>query len=651
MNKFSKIQDKTPLMPEDLSAQSFDAMAEQFTKLLEKVENSTNSAPLLPEAYRLAEMTTKISDLRPFNTKVFAAIFKKSSKSQIKKIVDTLNNKNLDNILKDCNIASQAPAAVEICFNCLLSQVSTADDNDFWKLSSAVTGYLSFATDDELPKMIDQVNAQKSYPSFWEKIIAKYGQLYAQKPAVREKLWDTICQDANYGSLYANLTAVATADESKIPQILQIIGAKITDVRQDASDLTKAYEALGQISKISQNRWEEINKLFERGLQNIQNNDSSKKTAYRMQGKIEELKSSISLGQRVGKTENNPFGFKKIDSIQPEEICILYLGGDGTQTDKQANGYLSSTQKLLENNLSPEDLSKVSLYAPVYNFGAWDDRFLVFNGNLARTKLMQDYHRNIKISQTLNEDTLHPRYIDQLFKQAFLPRISDQNGQKLSTDKACRNIRKLNIVAHCHGAYTFLKLEEKMQQKMAELGYSAQDRAKIQRQLLCIAQSPYAPLGVSKSTMISFASVKDDEVSHYNNFETEIRRMSINSNVLFGYFPGKRGELLLVPSMGDGVDQHNFIGYDYNQQGLSTEGQALTIFIGNAIVNGVKHSIHDSDTPLPSTKELVCGPNKTAQRCFEQLRENGAKMWQIMASNTVARLKTKLVRNQSRNQR
>ena len=77
MNKFSKIQDKTPLMPEDLSAQSFDAMAEQFTKLLEKVENSTNSAPLLPEAYRLAEMTTKISDLRPFNTKVFAAIFKK----------------------------------------------------------------------------------------------------------------------------------------------------------------------------------------------------------------------------------------------------------------------------------------------------------------------------------------------------------------------------------------------------------------------------------------------------------------------------------------------------------------------------------------------------------------------------------------------
>ena len=156
------------------------------------------------------------------------------SKSQIKKIVDTLNNKNLDNILKDCNIASQAPAAVEICFNCLLSQVSTADDNDFWKLSSAVTGYLSFATDDELPKMIDQVNAQKSYPSFWEKIIAKYGQLYAQKPAVREKLWDTICQDANYGSLYANLTAVATADESKIPQILQIIGAKITDVRQDA---------------------------------------------------------------------------------------------------------------------------------------------------------------------------------------------------------------------------------------------------------------------------------------------------------------------------------------------------------------------------------------------------------------------------------
>ena len=599
----------------------------------------------------MAERTIKISDLRYFNIKIFAEIFKKSSKSQIQKIVDTLHNKNLDNLLKDCNVASQAPAAVEICFNTLLSQVPTASENDLGMLSSAVAGYLSYAIDDELPKMIEQVNAQKSYPSFWEKVVSKYGQLYAQKSALREKLWDTMCQDARYGALYTNLAAVATADESKIDTILQIIGAKITDVRQDASDLTIAYKALGQISKISQNHLEEINTLFERGLQNTQNNENSKKMAYRMQGKVEELKSSISLGQRVDKTENNPFGFKKIDTIQPDDICILYLGGDGTLTDKQANAYLSSTQKLLEDNLSQEDFQKVSLYAPVYNFGEWDDRYLVFNGNLARTKLMQDYHRKIKISKLLNEDTLHPRYINQLFNQVFLPRISDENGEKLSTDKACRNIRKLNIVAHCHGAYTFLKLEEKMQQKMAELGYSVQDCSKIQRQLLCITQAPYAPLGVSKSTMISFASAKDDDVSHYNNFETEIRRMSINNDVLFSYFPGKQGELFLVPSMGDAVDQHNFIGYDPKQQGLSPEGQALTIFIGNAIVNGVKHSISNSEELLPSTKELVCGSNKNAQKCFERLKENGAKMWQIMSSNAAAHLKIKLAQNQNRNQR
>ena len=188
-----------------------------------------------------------------------------------------------------------------------------------------------------------------------------------------------------------------------------------------------------------------------------------------------------------------------------------------------------------------------------------------------------------------------------------------------------------------------------MQQKMAELGYSVQDCSKIQRQLLCITQAPYAPFGVSKSTMISFASAKDDEVSHYNNFEMEIRQMSMNNNVLFSYFPGKQGELFLVPSLGDAVEQHNFIGYDTHQQGLSSEGQAWTKFIGNAIVNGVKHSISNAEEPLPSTKELVCGSDQNAQKCFERLKDNGAKMWQMMSSNVAARLKIK--HNQSYNQR
>ena len=86
---------------------------------------------------------------------------------------------------------------------------------------------------------------------------------------------------------------------------------------------------------------------------------------------------------------------------------------------------------------------------------------------------------------------------------------------------------------------------------MKELGYSRQEQAQIQKELLCVAHAPFAPLGVSKSTMISFVSAQDWEIRHYNNFEKEIRPLSKNNKVLLSYFPDKKGEMFLAPSLGE----------------------------------------------------------------------------------------------------
>ena len=40
--------------------------------------------------------------------------------------------------------------------------------------------------------------------------------------------------------------------------------------------------------------------------------------------------------------------------------------------------------------------------------------------------------------------------------------------------------------------------------------------------------------------MISFVSAQDDDISHYNNFEKEVRRMSMNNEVMLSYFPKKK---------------------------------------------------------------------------------------------------------------
>ena len=137
--------------------------------------------------------------------------------------------------------------------------------------------------------------------------------------------------------------------------------------------------------------------------------------------------------------------------------------------------------------------------------------------------------------------------------------------------------------------------------------------------------------------MISFVSAQDDEISHYNNFEKEIRRMSKNSEVTLSYFSGKQGEMFLTPSMGAEVEQHNFLGYDTTQKGLSKEGQAILGLSGSTIVNGVKNSL--SGQPLPEVKELVCGKDEKYQKFFDKLQENGAKIWQKISTNTVMRLK------------
>ena len=173
---------------------------------------------------------------------------------------------------------------------------------------------------------------------------------------------------------------------------------------------------------------------------------------------------------------------------------------------------------------------------------------------------------------------------------------------------------------------------------MQELGYSAEERAKIQHELLCISHAPYAPLGVSKSTMISFVSAKDSGIDHYNNFDVEIRNMLKNNEVQLSYFPDKQGKMFLTPSMGD-VDQHDFFGYNPATRGCSKEGQAVLNLAGNAIINGIKSSI--SGEPLPSVKDIVCGQDEKCRQFFDVLRENGAKMWQKMSLNTALRLKAK----------
>lgn len=481
-------------------------------------------------------------------------------------------------------------------------------------------------------------------------LIETFEKLYYLNPSlatlIEEKIWSFKPQNPKeYTILFRNLAAFIDIDFEKIDRCLTVINQHISDQNMDASSLNAAYHTLGLIRKFKTDK-SEVDRIFLKGLQSPANNNLSRKNAYRHMGRIEELYSQATLGQRIEKSTDNEFGWRPIDQISETETCVLYLGGNGTETDKQANGYLKAVEDLMiRNNLK----DKVALYAAVYDFGAFEDKEFVFDDEIARRKLMEDYKRGVRKSRETSkiewveqryrqakrmEDNIHPRYVKQIFDHAVLPRLVDKNGQKLPFGEAALRIRKLNIAAHCHGAYTFIKLEELMQQKMTELGYKSQEKADIQREFLCIALNPDAPLGVSKSTMISFCSAWDDETHHRNNFQNQVQHLALNNQLPFSYFPERQGNVFICSHLSENpqlINEHNFIGYNNKQNGLTNDGKSLILLEGNALISGVKNSLEGGR--LPDIQTLVCAEDPKVVALFKMAKENGAKVWNRMTQS------------------
>ncbi|MBP5160577.1 MAG: hypothetical protein ILP11_00795 [Alphaproteobacteria bacterium] len=338
--------------------------------------------------------------------------------------------------------------------------------------------------------------------------------------------------------------------------------------------------------------------------------------------------SSVEIGQRVTKTPDNPYGFNIVKTVPIDQPVILSMGGTGS-TNKfpsVANGYLSRLEQWLNANGIKEG---VGFYGVMYNFASHHDL-------CSRKLLFQQHHRNpTKRVETYDEETLNPAYVEDVFQKAFLGRISDEKGQRLSVDEAVSRMRKLTVFAHCHGAYTFLKVEEKMQNKMRELGYSPTERARIQKELVCVAHAPHAPLGVSKSTMISFASGSDPEIPHYNNFTKELISMPVAS-WRNSYFPEERGEVIIAPTLGDEAEQHNFIP---NDPALNPRGRSLYRLEGATLAHATQRYLSNSSKPK-TPLEIICGQRDDIKKYMDVLKRKGEELWDRLRTSAQKRRQT-----------
>lgn len=621
-------------------------LADALEKYPEQAEN------LLPALANLSE--TKIRDVWHEVKRTFISFAKHLPAEKIMSFTDSLS-KNGQKLMLSGNISELISVHSQTSgwlFNKFKELSLHAGNNEISECCRNLMNVISAAETKEARQMLNEaVTLPKPAKDGVYALLGKTGADRADlRPQIRKILSDYEPQTGTeLLHLHDCLAKLAAADTGNEDFYLQVTAKLLDNKNCDTASLQAAYKTLAIIRRpvvpvppelssagelpavISENTnfMNKVDKVLEYGLTLQQNDENSRKAAYRAMEKLEELYSSVSIGQRVKKDSESPFGWKKPAVFDAEETCVLFLGGDGTVSAKGANGYLKSTEELLIRRGMGGIRDKIGLYSIVYDFGSFEDRGYIFDRNDARTMLMQKYHRSVKPkNEHISPDTVNPRYIKQIFDRIFLPRLTDEKGERLAFPEARRRIRRLNIIAHCHGAYTFLKLEEMMQKKMKDLGYGKTESAAIQKQLLCTAIAPYCPLGVSKSTMISFCSAKDDEVSHHNHFQREVRKLAEENKLKLSYFSQEKGEFFLTPSFGG--EEHNFTGFDMMNGNLDRDGSTTVYFMGNVIINGIKSSLND--TPLPEVRNLLCSGDRKNEQMFDAILKNGENTYAEISS-------------------
>ncbi len=370
--------------------------------------------------------------------------------------------------------------------------------------------------------------------------------------------------------------------------------------------------------------------------------DDKKVSSLEKGGEEEMSVSTIELGLRTEKTNNNKFGWSIVDQIPFDEPCVLYLGGDGTNDDKAANG----NAKIIEKDI----LEPLGITIPVYSikYNLLQNSASISRGigfSKYRANSLNDHIDDNRLYNKASADDFNPKYIDVLYHKVIEPRVTAMNGKgKLSVEEACRRMRMMTIVAHCHGGFVALALEKKLISEMNKNGYTIDEQKQILSQMLTITHSPACALGVAKSQMISFVTAADikwpksaDRTvanNSLNNYLFERQREhkihcqgildnnveKVAKNRVFDlrpcYLPPRHGNMFLIREKCERTQEgmfevnnaeHNDIGYGYN--GKTLEGRLMTYISSNIIKNGIKNSLLQKEkfTPLPKLETLMLG--------------------------------------------
>lgn len=330
---------------------------------------------------------------------------------------------------------------------------------------------------------------------------------------------------------------------------------------------------------------------------------------------------------------------------RPERLVEMDKNGDNVLPSVDGITTIYLTEKNLDNvfrrRILPLIIRGGSRFISKTNFAYDGDVEEIFSRFITKVRTNMkhlNFPENV-IHATINITLAHmvpyaeyaPEYPNEIFNRVLLPRIIDDAGNRLDTDTALRRVRKINILALCHGAHVLHMIESKMNQEMRHLEYNTDEIRRVMAQVLSVAFAPSCALGKSKFKTYSFTSAYDYVADRPNNWvqkyvETNLKveRERFNTgepNWVWNFPPmfldGRYGNAFIVkqrfelestedgPNM-IGRDEHNDVHY-FPRAGATTDGELLGFLAHNILVNGIKNSLAQDKkhTPLPPIDELI----------------------------------------------
>lgn len=259
--------------------------------------------------------------------------------------------------------------------------------------------------------------------------------------------------------------------------------------------------------------------------------------------KSETDKSFAFLIERCSHYEEAPYGIKLCDKIDMSKPTVVFL--PGTTGEKSAlrlcNGLLKRVDDFVYNNLHL-NRAEVQVCAAVCHYGKY------FNPDMARRLLYlfyKDYQTYSAQMRNFDQPEIVeyavPNYAANLYDLLIWPRVCDSCNKLLPFKEALRRMQKLIVVSYCHGAYTWMKIEEQLSLQLSGKEYSSRQKKRLLKSITVLAYSPDCPLGVSDAQLISLASASDLSLQHGNNFIRYVHRGIFVEDFGLSYWPRLSG--------------------------------------------------------------------------------------------------------------